>query len=58
MVIIENDKNTVDLDVETSEMSKNAMMISAIDAGINKSGAIFKAVIEASGKFKDKLWHI
>lgn len=45
-----NDANTVDLDVETSEMSKNAMMISAIDAGINKSGAIFKAVIEASSK--------
>lgn len=45
-----NDANTVDLDVETSEMSKNAMMMSAIDAGLNKSGAIFKAVIEASSK--------
>ncbi|ASM35339.1 flagellar basal body rod protein FlgB [Campylobacter sp. RM12327] len=45
-----NDANTVDLDVETSEMSKNAMMISAIDAALSKSGAIFKAVIEASGK--------
>lgn len=45
-----NDANTVDLDVETSELSKNAMMISAIDSALNKNSAIFKAVIESSGK--------
>lgn len=45
-----NDANTVDLDVETSELSKNAIMINAIDTALNKSGAIFKSVIEANSK--------
>lgn len=45
-----NDGNTVDLDVETTELSKNAIMISALDNALKQSGAIFKSVIEASGK--------
>lgn len=45
-----NDGNTVDLDVETTEMSKNALMIDAITQAMKKKSAIFKSVIEASGK--------
>lgn len=48
--LVRNDANTVDLDVETSELSKNAIMINAIDTALTKSSAIFKSVIEASGK--------
>jgi len=43
-----NDGNSVDLDVETSELTKNSMMYQTIVASIKKNGAIFKAVIEAS----------
>jgi len=45
-----NDGNTVDLDVETTEMSKNALMIDAITQAMKKKSMIFKSVIEASGK--------
>lgn len=45
-----NDANTVDIDVETSELSKNVVMINALTQGIKKEGAIFKSVLEASGK--------
>lgn len=45
-----NDANTVDLDVETSEMSKNAIMINALTQALKKQSAIFKSVIEASSK--------
>ncbi len=45
-----NDGNSVDLDVETSEMSKNSVMFNALIASIKKSGATFKSVIEASQK--------
>lgn len=45
-----NDANTVDLDVETTELSKNALMISAIDAILKKQGAIAKLVIDTSAK--------
>lgn len=45
-----NDGNSVDLDVETTEMSKNAIMVSALDAALKKHAMIFKSVIEASSK--------
>ncbi len=45
-----NDGNSVDLDVETSEMSKNSMMYNALINARKKSGGIFRAVLEASGK--------
>ena len=45
-----NDGNSVDLDVETTEMSKNSVMFNALIATNKKSGAIFKSVIEASQK--------
>jgi flagellar basal-body rod protein FlgB len=45
-----NDGNTVDLDVETTEMSKNALMVDAITQAMKKNSAIFKSVLEASGK--------
>lgn len=45
-----NDANTVDLDVETSELSKNAMMVNALTKALKKQSAIFKSVLEAGGK--------
>ena len=45
-----NDGNSVDLDVETTEMSKNSVMFNALIQANKKSGAIFKSVIEASQK--------
>ena len=45
-----NDANTVDLDVETTELSKNAIMITALDRAMRQSGQIFKSVIDASSK--------
>ncbi len=45
-----NDGNSVDLDVETTEMSKNSIMFNALIQAIKKDGAIFKSVIEASSK--------
>ncbi|MDL0087929.1 flagellar basal body rod protein FlgB [Campylobacter gastrosuis] len=45
-----NDANSVDLDVETTELSKNYTMLSAIDNAYKREGTIFKSVIEASGK--------
>ena len=45
-----NDANTVDLDVETTELSKNNIMLSAIDGAYKTQGNIFKSVIDASGK--------
>ncbi|PHR58501.1 MAG: flagellar basal body rod protein FlgB [Arcobacter sp.] len=43
-----NDGNSVDLDVETTEMAKNTMMFQAITASLKKEAAIFKAVLQAS----------
>jgi flagellar basal-body rod protein FlgB len=43
-----NDGNTVDLDVETTEMTKNSMMFQGIIAAMKKDSQMFKAVIEAS----------
>ncbi|MCF6339792.1 MAG: flagellar basal body rod protein FlgB [Sulfurimonas sp.] len=45
-----NDGNSVDLDVETTEMSKNAIMFNAVINTGKKSSRIFKSVIEASQK--------
>jgi len=45
-----NDGNSVDIDVETTEMSKNAVMFDALINANKKSSKIFKSVIEASGK--------
>jgi len=45
-----NDGNSVDLDVETSELSKNSMMFNALISARKKSAGIFRAVLEASGK--------
>ncbi len=45
-----NDANTVDLDVETTEMAKNMTMYNALVAALKKNGAIFRSVIDASAK--------
>ncbi len=45
-----NDGNSVDIDVETTEMAKNAIMFNALLAAKKKGTAIYKSVIEASGK--------
>lgn len=45
-----NDGNSVDLDVETSEMAKNSTMFNALTAAIKKDSMLFKSVIDASGK--------
>ncbi len=45
-----NDANTVDLDVETTEMGKNTLMLQALDTASKKYGAIFKSVIDSSAK--------
>jgi flagellar basal-body rod protein FlgB len=45
-----NDGNSVDLDVETTEMSKNAIMINAISAALKKKSMLFKSVIDTSSR--------
>jgi flagellar basal-body rod protein FlgB len=45
-----NDGNSVDLDVETTEMSKNSVMFNALISGLKKSGAIFQNVLDSSSK--------
>ncbi len=45
-----NDGNSVDLDVETSEMAKNSIMYNAIVNGMKKQSDIFKAVLDYSAK--------
>ncbi len=45
-----NDGNSVDIDVETTEMSKNSIMFNALVQANKKDSAIFKSVIEASQK--------
>ncbi len=42
-----NDGNTVDLDVETSELSKNGVMYDALISARRKNNAIFHAVVDA-----------
>lgn len=43
-----NDGNSVDLDVETTEMTKNSMMFQGLTAALKKEAAMFKAVLQAS----------
>jgi len=45
-----NDGNSVDLDVETTEMSKNSIMFNALVMAAKKDTAIFRSVIDASAK--------
>jgi len=45
-----NDGNSVDIDVETTEMSKNSIMFNAIVMAAKKDSGIFKSVIDASAK--------
>ena len=45
-----NDGNSVDLDVETTEMSKNSVMFNALVNAMKKDSMIFKSVIDASSK--------
>lgn len=45
-----NDGNSVDIDVETTEMSKNSIMFDALISAKKKDTAIFRSVIEASAK--------
>ena len=45
-----NDGNSVDLDVETTEMSKNSVMFNALVMAAKKDSAIFHSVIDASAK--------
>ena len=45
-----NDGNSVDLDVETTEMSKNSVMFQGLLSAMKKEAMIFRSVIEASQK--------
>lgn len=45
-----NDGNSVDIDTETTELSKNGMMYNALLAALKKDKAIFMGVIESSGR--------
>jgi len=45
-----NDANTVDLDVETTELRKNTAMINALDGVLRRQGNIFTAIVDASSK--------
>jgi flagellar basal-body rod protein FlgB len=45
-----NDGNSVDIDVETTEMSKNSIMFNALVMANKKDSSIFKSVIDASAK--------
>lgn len=45
-----NDGNSVDIDVETTEMSKNSIMFNALVGALKKDSQIYKSVIEASQK--------
>lgn len=43
-----NDGNSVDLDVEMGEQSKNGIMYNALVEGLKKNGAILKLVLDSS----------
>jgi len=45
-----NDGNSVDLDVETTEMAKNSTMFNALISAHKKDMMIFRSVIDASTK--------
>ena len=48
--MVRNDGNTVDLDVETTEMSKNSSAYKALAALSKKQGGLFTYAIESSAK--------
>ncbi|HIC13421.1 MAG TPA: flagellar basal body rod protein FlgB [Sulfurimonas sp.] len=45
-------RNDVDIDVETTEMSKNSIMFNAVIGAMKKDAAIYKSVIEASQRVR------
>ncbi len=45
-----NDGNTVDLDVETTELAKNRVMYDALSMALKKDSAIFRSIIDSSAK--------
>ena len=45
-----NDGNSVDIDVETTEMAKNSTMFNAVIAAYKKDAMIMRSVIDASSK--------
>ncbi len=45
-----NDGNTVDLDVETTELAKNTIVYDALTAALKKDSNIFRSVLDASSK--------
>jgi len=45
-----NDANTVDLDTETTELSKNQMMYQAAISALQKESRLFKSILDASAK--------
>ena len=45
-----NDGNSVDIDVETTEMSKNSTMFNALIQAEKKEKSIYSSVIDASQK--------
>lgn len=45
-----NDGNSVDIDVETTEMSKNSTMYNAVIAAMKKEKMMYEAVVDASAK--------
>jgi flagellar basal-body rod protein FlgB len=47
-----NDGNSVDLDVETTEMSKNSVMFNALLSGLRKASSIFNNVLDSSSRIQ------
>ena len=45
-----NDANTVDLDIETTELSKNQMMYQAAMSALQKESKIFKSMLDSSSR--------
>ena len=45
-----NDGNSVDLDVETTEMAKNSVVFNALIQAYKVDNRIFRSVIDASAK--------
>jgi len=45
-----NDGNSVDLDVESTEMTKNSTMYNALIAAMKRDSGLFKSVIESSSR--------
>ena len=45
-----NDGNSVDIDVENTELSKNLIMFNALSAAVKKEAMLFKSVVSSSEK--------